>query len=305
MRWPDDKRFAFTIFDDPDSQTLESGRIVYSFLASHGFLTTKAVWPLAPPRTPSDHGGTCGDPAYLEWCLELQDMGFEMAFHNATSHTSTREETLEGLERFRQQFGHYPHTMANHYFCDENMYHGQYRVSGVHRLIYNLLTRGAGRRFYGHVPGHPLFWGDLCKSRIKYVRNFVFGDINTLNGCPFMPYRDPDRDFVNAWFAASEGSPCSQFVDRISEEGQDALEEEQGACVMYTHFGHGYVENGRLNKQFAHLMERLSEKNGWFVPVNVLLDHIEESRGIHEIQPSERRSLERRWLMHKIRHGSA
>ena len=120
-----------------------------------------------------------------------------------------------------------------------------------------------------------------------------------------MPYRDPARDFVNAWFAAAEGSPCEQFVDCISDENQDALEEQGGACIMYTHFGHGYVENGRLNERFACQMERLSKKNGWFVPVRVLLDHLAEARGIPDISPAERRRLERRWLFHKIRHGSA
>ena len=155
------------------------------------------------------------------------------------------------------------------------------------------------------MPDHPLFWGDLCKSKVKYVRNFVFGDVNTLRACPFMPYRDRERPFVNAWFAAAEGSPCAQAIHCISEERQDALEEQGGACIMYTHFGHGYVEDGRLNERFASLMERLSRKNGWFVPVNVLLEHIEASRGIHELSSSERRRLERRWLLHKIRHGSA
>ena len=33
VTWPQGKRFAFTVFDDPDSQTLEAGRAVYSFLA--------------------------------------------------------------------------------------------------------------------------------------------------------------------------------------------------------------------------------------------------------------------------------
>ena len=30
LRWPDGKRFAFSIFDDPDSQTLETSKAVYS-----------------------------------------------------------------------------------------------------------------------------------------------------------------------------------------------------------------------------------------------------------------------------------
>ena len=46
MIWPGGKSFAFTIFDDPDSQTLEAGREVYALLADLGFRTTKGVWPI-------------------------------------------------------------------------------------------------------------------------------------------------------------------------------------------------------------------------------------------------------------------
>jgi hypothetical protein len=35
--WPGGKDFAFTIFDDADSQTLENGRPTYGLLAELGF----------------------------------------------------------------------------------------------------------------------------------------------------------------------------------------------------------------------------------------------------------------------------
>ena len=56
-------------------------------------------------------------------------------------------------------------------------------------------------KFRGHVEGDPYFWGDLCQARIKYYRNFIFRNINTLKCCPFMPYHDPQKPFVNYWFA--------------------------------------------------------------------------------------------------------
>src|SRR5215203_2997083 len=141
IEWPEGKKFAFTVFDDPDSQTLEGGREVYSFLADCGFRTTKGVWPVRGPREPSDHGGTCQEPGYRAWCQQLQHEGFEIGFHNATLHTSTREETIEGLDRFREYFGCYPAAMANHYFCNENIYWGDARLSRMNKLAYNILTR--------------------------------------------------------------------------------------------------------------------------------------------------------------------
>jgi hypothetical protein len=306
IEWPEGKAFAFTVFDDPDSQTLESGREVYSLLTDLGFRTTKGVWPVRGPRQPSDHGGTCSEPDYRAWTQELQRRGFEIGFHNATLHTSTREETIDGLERFCEYFGDYPSAMANHYFCDENIYWGDNRLSGIQRLAYNALTRWKNHnRFHGHVPGHPYFWGDICRQRIKYVRNFAFAGINTLAMCPQMPYHDPERPFVNYWYAGSEGSNVQTLMERIAERNQDELEREGGACIMYTHFGHGYSEGGRLNTRFRELMTSLSRRNGWFVPVSTLLDFLAAQNPQRTISTADRVALERRWLMHKVRFGTA
>ena len=304
--WPDHKGFAFTIFDDPDSQTVEAGREVYAFLKDCGLRTTKAVWPIRGSGQPSDHGATCDDPDTVPWLQRLQADGFEIAYHNATSHTSDRSETIRGLERFAALFGNYPQTMANHYYCDEGIYWGDDRLTGINRAVYNVLTRGKNHgRFAGHVPGHPYFWGDLCQQRIEYVRNFVFADINTLKACPYMPYHDPTRPFVNYWYAASEGSNVSTLTRCIRESEQDRLEEEQGACIIYTHFGHGYFDGRRLNQRFRSLIERLSAKNGWFVPVTTLLNFLRQRKAEAAITAEQRTRLERRWLLHKIRFGTA
>src|SRR5690242_11098109 len=103
--WPDGKRFAFTIFDDPDKQTVEEGRLVYSLLADLGFRTTRGVWPSGPVREVNSKGATCADADYRRHTQSLQDVGFEVGYHNATKHSSTRAETIEGLDRFRDYFG--------------------------------------------------------------------------------------------------------------------------------------------------------------------------------------------------------
>lgn len=304
--WPEGKRFAFTVFDDPDGQRLETGREIYALLHDLGFRTTKGVWPVRGPHEPSDSGGTCSEPDYRRWAQQLQAQGFEIGFHNATLHTSTREETIAALEAFREYFNTYPGSMANHFFCREGIYFGDARVSGMNRLFYNVLTRGTRRGFArGHRPGDPLFWGDICRQRIKYVRNFVFADMNTLNACPFMPYHDPDRPYVNYWYASSEGANAEAFVERISEANQDRLEEEGGACIMYTHFGHGYYDNGTVHRRFRELMERLSKRKGWFVPVATLLDYLLQTKQDAAISAEERNQLERRWIFHKMRFGTA
>jgi hypothetical protein len=145
-----------------------------------------------------------------------------------------------------------------------------------------------------------LFWGDLCREKIKYVRNFVLGEINTLKACPTMPYHDPARPYVNSWFAASEGYRVESFNAMLSEKNQERLMREGGACIMYVHLAKGFLEKGRINHRFGVLMERMSRLNGWFVPVHTLLDYIQRVRGNRVITPAERNGLERRWLWHKI-----
>jgi hypothetical protein len=73
---------------------------------------------------------------------------------------------------------------------------------------------------------------------------------------------------------------------------------------MYTHFAAGFQDaRGAVHPRFKQLMERLSKKNGWFVPVAILLDHIRKGRGEHVLTSAQRARMERDWLLHKLRVG--
>ena len=307
IQWPEGKTFAFTIFDDPDFQTVERAGPVYDYLSDLGFRTTKGAWPGDDSLPDAERRVTCADRAYFAWVQKLQERGFEIGWHGTSPRTSLRPETLAGFERFRELFGNWPKTMSQHYDCSENLYWGDDRLtSPSHRFVYNVLTRWKYHStYYGHVPGHPMYWSDLCRERVTYVRNFVFSNINTLAACPFMPYHDPARPDVNYWYSSSEGHNVDSFTAMLSEPNQDRLEAEGGACIMYTHFAYRFTENGALDRRFHDLMARLSKKNGWFVPVSTLLDYLAAAQGPTTISPELRRALERRWLIHKVRFGNA
>jgi len=195
--------------------------------------------------------------------------------------------------------------MANHSVNQENIYWGSDRLSGSRRLIYNILTLFKKNKFYkGHDESSPYFWGDLCKQYITYVRNFTFSDINTLKCCPYMPYQDNTKPFVNYWFASSDGNNVDVFTKCISDKNQDRLEEEGGACIMYTHFADGFCQNGELSEKFKKQMKRLSNKNGWFVPASTLLDFLKKENKTHIINKRQRTALEWKWLFDKLILGS-
>jgi hypothetical protein len=302
LRWPEDRQFAFTIIDDPDSQPLDVSREIYALLEDLGFRTTKAVWVMEPSARNSP-GETCASSAVLDFCRRLQDKGFEIGYHNGAPGTQQRAEIIRSLDLFREYFGRDPVCMANHY-NDEAIYWGDARLSGIARGIYRVVTRGS-KKHYGHVTGHSCFWGDICRERIRYCRNFVFRQLDTLDACPYMPYTDPERPYVQAWFAAAEGANLRSCLRQFSEREQERLEHSGGACILYTHFGHGFVEDRRIDARFQRLMTRMAARNGWFVPVGTLLDYITTLRGVHVLQPNERRRLERSWLAGKLVYGTS
>lgn len=306
MDWPADRRFAFTIVDDTEGATRENVKPVYDLLSAHGIHTTKTLWPLPFREKPMFGGATLEDPDYRDWLLALRRTGFELAFHGATDHSSRREETQRALDRFRDVFGADPRMHVNHFGQAEALYWGDARLDGLPRLVYRAANAALRRntRYYGHDHASPYFWGDVCRERIEYVRNFTFADVNTLKADPLMPYHDPRRPLVRFWFSASEAPTYDSFCRLISEERQDQLVEEGGACLVYSHLAFGFTDAGRPKRRFAELIERLAGLPGWFVPASTLLDHLRLQPGWRP-DPDRRdlRRLQRRWLTARMRSG--
>ncbi len=303
--WPNNKKFAFTIFDDTDRSNLEDSKLIYNCLNDLGFKTTRSAWVNNSNSKNNSEGVTCENKSYLEWLLEIKKIGFEIGYHNTTFSSSERQKIIEGLEKFKRFFGEDPIVMANHSENKENIYWGSDRLSGSRKFVYNILTLFKRNKYYlGHDNSSKFFWGDLCKQNIKYVRNFVFSDINTLKNCPFMPYKDQTKPFVNYWFASSEGNNAETFIKCISDKNQDRLEEEGGACIMYTHFADGFSKNGKISENFKEQMTKLSKREGWFVTVSTLLEFLKKENKNYEINAKQRKALEWKWLFDKLILGS-
>ena len=306
VQWPNGKRFAFSIFDDCDWASVERFKPVYDLLISLGMRATKSVWVTTSSEPGLNGGATCNDREYLEWVLDLQRQGFEIGLHNVAPGTSTRPQVHEGLTRFRQLFGDSMIAHANHVGCREGIYWGDARLSGWRRELYKLLTRDSRGEHRGHVEGDPLFWGDLCRQHVRYVRNFVFPTLNTLAMCPMMPYHDSRRPWVNFWFAGTDGGSRRVFLENFTFEKIDELEREGGLCIAYVHFGAGFVRNGGdVDPDVRARMQYLASKPGWFPTVSEALDFLRSNADPHtrSIPPKALRRLETRWLMAKTLQG--
>ncbi len=314
VKWPDGKKFAFTVVDDTDLTTLDNGPAVYDLLDRLSIRTTKTVW-IFNGEARIDNmdiiGDTCENPDYLQWVKSLQDKGFEIALHNVSWSSSRRERVIEGLELFEKYFGCYPSLLAQHNDSIENesLYWGSGRVSFPIILIYKFLTLFSKNSvnstiYQGAINSSPYFWGDICHDRIKYVRNFIYSDINTLKSCNLMPYYDRNRTYVKAWFASTEAPDKNAFNSVVTPQNILRLESQGGCCIIYTHFGKGFVENGSVDSEFEKRMEYLAEQKGWFAPASEILDYLEEQNGgIQSIGYSDRLWYEIKWLIHKILVG--
>lgn len=298
-RFPGNAKFAFSIFDDTDLSTVENVAPIYTLLGEIGMRTTKSVWPLASVADAHVGGASLQDHDYLAFVLGLQRAGFEIALHNVRNICSTRSQIKAGLDEFKRLIGHDPRVHTNHAGNRENMYWGPARFSTV-APFYRAMTSLHRRKFEGHIESSSCFWGDMCRHRIEYVRNFVFREINLYRINPTMPYRDEQKPFVNMWFSSSEASDCATFCELLSEANQDRLEEEHGICIAYTHFACDFVRDGVVHPRVEYLLRRLARKNGWFVPVSSLLDFLRQQHQTTLIPKAELEAMEREWLLDRV-----
>ncbi|MFX1521495.1 MAG: hypothetical protein ACFFCD_16420 [Promethearchaeota archaeon] len=299
IKWPNRKDFAFTIIDDTDNSFTHNVKPVYRLLKKCNILTTKTVW-VFPPRD-TYTGSSLEDKNYLEFVTELMKDGFEIALHNVGSGKYTRDEIKEGIERFNELLGFYPHIQINHASNPDNIYWGYKRFAAPLSWVFKWFK--SRRKFFGENPNSKYFWGDLAKTHIKYIRNRVFNSINTYKYDPYMPYKVRSKDkYSNYWFSSSDGHTVHEFNNLIEEENVNSLEREGGCCIVYTHFASGFVtKDGQLNRQFERNILRLAGKKGWFVPVGQLLDFLLSLHGTNNrVKYSYLAKLDATWLVHRI-----
>lgn len=303
MIYPEGKDFVFTIFDDTDVSTLEYIRPIYDTLTALGMRTTKTVWPLRfDGRSPYGGSHSLENEPYARYIRELQNRGFEIAFHGPTMVSGDRQTVLHSLRIFHDTLGCYPRVYASHAYNQENLYWGEWRLSSpLLRSIYRLISRGRRDYYQGHEEKSKFFWGDVCKEHIDYVRNFTFDEINLLNVSDRIVYRDIATPWVRNWFLTGDADNVEEFNRLLSVDNQKKLLMEKGVCIVSTHLGKGFIKNGEVHPETRRLLELLSKRNGWFVPVSVLLDYLVAQGGVDSLSYRKRLGLECKWMMSLFR----
>jgi hypothetical protein len=302
--FPQSARFAFSILDDTDDATVENVRPIYDLLSELGLRTTKTAWPLDCPEGSRLYlaGETLGNSEYLAFVKGLIARGFEVAYHGATMETSTRERTERGLREFEALLGVAPSIYCNHGQNLENVYWGaaRYRVAPI-RLPIALMERLLGRpRYSGHVPGSPYFWGDLCLSRFRFVRNFTFSTLDYGSIAPSGPYRLKSTPWVQYWFNTADAPDAADFKRLVTPKNVKQLYERGGACIVSTHLGKRFVKGGRVDPEIEDTLRYIASLPGWFRPVSEVLELLLANRPAGTLSAWDQWQLECRHVADRI-----
>ena len=297
--FPDGKKFAFTILDDSEEETLESARPVYELLNSLGMRTTKTVTALRSRNSSAPDSLEHAD--YRQFILDLRDKGFEIGWRGAAAESNHRDRTIEGLEKFREIIGHYPRVYANNAFNRDNLYWGPDRVDQpLLKAVVQRATPTPSGYFLGHVEESAFWWGDLCSQHIDYVRNLTFEDANLARINPSMPYHDHSRPLVNWWFSCSDADDVDEFSQLLRPDRQERLEQEGGWCIVATRFS-GFLKKGKINRLAQKRLEAIAARGGWFVPVGTLLDHLRTAGASENFSREEWDRMQWKWARDLVR----
>lgn len=302
---------GITIVDDTDHATVERVAPIYAMLGRLGIRTTKTVWALRceNPKSPYAATETLDDKHYAAWVQSLGRDGFEIAWHGAAGDSSLRDKTLRGLERFEKVIGRLPALHINHASNRENLYwHSDRFDSALVQAFVRWGTSGRGRVYDCQDPKNPYYWGDIAQQTIRYCRNLTFvRQINLRHLNPMMPFSDPARPLVPRWFSSCDGGNPGRFAALLSRTHLERLERERGVCIVYTHFGAGFVRDGRVLPEVEQCLRAVAGLRGFkFLPASELLD---ELAGIASAAPAptlshgERRRMEYHWLWEKLTSG--
>lgn len=302
--FPDGKKFAFSIFDDTDVATLEYIRPVYELLHRLGFRTTKSVWPL-PYLGSSEYEGsaTLDDSEYATYVRDLQERGFEIAFHGARMVSSERTEIQRAFEVYQQTLGCYPTSYAAHGHNRDNLYWGADRFRfRLWRWLYAASRIRRDQYGEGHRTGSRYYWGDLAQQHLRYIRSFTYEELNLWNITHAIPYRTVGTPGINAFFPSTFADNVKEFIDLLSPSRQAQLEREGGLAIIGTHFGKGFLRDGQVHPQIVELLTQLSRRPGWFPPVTPLLDYVTRMQGgVPLLEGYKLFRLEGLWFWHCIR----
>lgn len=239
LRWPSPFRWAYAMTDDTDKSTTQSTRVVYEYCLQRGIKPTRLLWTHEPtekcgvvnPEEPIS-GASLEDTEYQDYCRDLQARGVTFGLHGASAGNSTRERTLDGIERFEHVFGTKPDLFIAHMRNAENIYWGasRYRNPVLRAVAKSLIIPAS---YHGDDETSPYYWADVCSQQIRYIRLYRTRSLDVLSKNPSMPFHDPRFPAVRYWYSASGQN--LELLGRLTTERLNRVALRDGLILHYTH----------------------------------------------------------------------
>jgi len=216
--------FTLVLTNDPDHGKTRDYRRVFDALNRLRLKVTTAVF-----CTMEDDGSelahhchrgethSLADRTYRDLMLELHEQGHEIAFHGYSQVSNTREKFIEGLEIFKETFGHYPFTYVEH---------------GGNPTIHGLgMCKRESLAMEGLNPESPFYIWDIVKKKIGCVTtrmDLLDQDYRVKQIADLFYQRDGVLFFRRARM---------HYLDHMLWD----LARQNGVFIGYTHFGYqGY-----------------------------------------------------------------
>ena len=302
---PDGKRFAFTVFDDTDSATLENVRGVYALLAELGFRTTKSCWVVDGDRSKASFPATPAIvPSTGSGCWNFRHRASRSAGTGRPGTACPASRPLppwksSSVVRLLSQDGRQPHGVAGGHVLGRIASFGR-----PFRPVPAADLRAESGKVPRPRPGRRPFLGRPMQGADHVLPQFRLPGHQHVEGLPL-------HAVSRCGPPAGELLVCVVQRPRYSRPSTAACRRrtrigwrrrEGSASCTRTSPSDSRRRPARPALRGAHAPP--GQKNGWFVPVHVVLDHLREAGGRHQITLAERSRLERKWLFEKVRIGT-
>jgi hypothetical protein len=286
--YPDGKAFGFTIVHDADSAYSQRLAPIMDAFDEIGLKITVTVfplwaaWALDPVRIWSNWRSAdpffapfavpLEDPDECRFYLELQRRGHEIAMHTPSETSSLRGDVTRAFELFQSVFGASPRVYVEH-SPDNNLDAQRRHGSDPGSVYYNTdLLNQSG------------CWVWVCDPETDFprTRGRRFNVLSDDQG-PFCP-RARERFGIMRAFLRSPTFPSDGdgFLATFTKDVFDALEQQRGLALVYTHLAKGWLDPAtrRLRTDIADRLRVLAARNVWFAPAATILDRFAALRQV-------------------------
>jgi hypothetical protein len=278
-RYPDGRRFAFTVVHDADSAFSERLAPLFDVFDELGFRITASVfafwadwarrgsiwseWRQSSAFTAPIAVPLC-DPVERRFYQDLAARGHEVALHSPSDTSSTPADIVDAFELFKATFDHFPTVYTEH----------------------SSLSNKDAQSNEGSDPRSPYYCRDLLLAYDPWIWVDGEGALRDDEDGKYFeipPTASPLNLHANAQYGLMKAfvrtgrwsrGDADGFLETYSEENIDTIERDGGMALVYTHLDYGWLDprTRRMRTDVEARLRYLAAKPGWFAPAGEILE---------------------------------